>query len=111
MLAEVGLVGNTRGNTTRITGKHASGTRIPRMYRENISEDEIFAELDTLIGAWAKDREADESFGDFVIRTGVVKPVVNSAEDFATNATVTPLPANQSRACRMNYLIKRNWTR
>jgi Sulfite reductase, beta subunit (hemoprotein) len=52
------------------------------MYRENISEQEIMAELDTLLGQWAKEREAGEAFGDFVVRAGVVKPVVDSARDF-----------------------------
>ena len=39
-------------------------------------------ELDVLIGLWAKEAHGDESFGDFVIRTGVIAEVVNSAEDF-----------------------------
>ena len=30
----------------------------------------------------AKDGQSDESFGDFVVRTGVIAEVVNSAEDF-----------------------------
>ena len=40
-------------------------TRIPRMYKENISEDEIFADLDELVGRWAAERNPDERFGDF----------------------------------------------
>jgi sulfite reductase (NADPH) hemoprotein beta-component len=52
------------------------------MYRENISEQEIMSELDTLFGQWASNREDGEAFGDFVVRTGVVKPVVDSARDF-----------------------------
>jgi len=63
-------------------GGNREGTRIPRMYRENISEQEIMAELDSLFGQWAKDREAGEAFGDYVVRAGVVKPVVDSARDF-----------------------------
>lgn len=82
MLAEVGLVGKGPGKYNLHLGGDATGERIPRMYRENISEDEIFSELDTLIGAWAENRNSGESFGDFVIRTEVIRPVVNSAEDF-----------------------------
>lgn len=52
------------------------------MYKENTGEAEIFQILDDLIGQWAKERESKETFGDFVIRKGVVKPVINSAEDF-----------------------------
>jgi sulfite reductase (NADPH) hemoprotein beta-component len=52
------------------------------MYKENISHEEIMAELDELIGRWAKERESGEAFGDFVVRVGVVKPVIDSARDF-----------------------------
>ncbi|MFC3093630.1 assimilatory sulfite reductase (NADPH) hemoprotein subunit [Alteromonas sediminis] len=82
MLAEVGLVGKGPGKYNLHLGGNREGTRIPRMYRENISHEEIMAILDDLIGLWAKDRQEYEGFGDFVIRTGVIKPVINSAKDF-----------------------------
>jgi sulfite reductase (NADPH) hemoprotein beta-component len=82
MLAEVGLVGKGPGKYNLHLGGNREGTRIPRMYRENIDEKEIMRELDQLIGRWAKEAEANESFGDFVIRIKVVKPVINSAKDF-----------------------------
>ncbi len=82
MLAEIGLVGKGPGKYNLHLGGNREGTRIPKMYQENISEDEIFAELDTLIGRWAKERESGEAFGDFVIRAGVIAPVVDSARDF-----------------------------
>ena len=40
------------------------------------------AELDALIGRWAKERNPNECFGDFVIRVGVIAPVIDSARDF-----------------------------
>ncbi|GAA0359343.1 assimilatory sulfite reductase (NADPH) hemoprotein subunit [Bowmanella denitrificans] len=82
MLAEVGLVGKGPGKYNLHLGGDRNGTRIPRMYRENIGEQEIMQELDELIGQWAKLRLADEGFGDFLIRNDVIKPVVNSAKDF-----------------------------
>ena len=82
MLAEIGLVGKGPGKYNLHLGGNREGTRIPRMYRENISEDEIFAELDTLIGRWASERHDNEAFGDFVIRANIIKPVVDSARDF-----------------------------
>ena len=82
MLAEIGLVGKGPGKYNLHLGGDRYGTRIPKMYRENISEQEIMQELDNLIGQWAAKRQAQESFGDFVIRAGVVKAVVNSAKDF-----------------------------
>lgn len=82
MLAEIGLVGKGPGKYNLHLGGNREGTRIPRMYRENIGEDEIFAEIDTLVTQWSEEREAKESFGDFVIRAGIIKPVVDSARDF-----------------------------
>jgi sulfite reductase (NADPH) hemoprotein beta-component len=82
MLAEVGLVGKAPGKYNFHLGGDRQGTRIPRMYRENIDEKEIMDELDVLIGRWSKEREVNEAFGDFLIRAQVVKPVIDSAKDF-----------------------------
>jgi sulfite reductase (NADPH) hemoprotein beta-component len=82
MLAEVGLVGKAPGKYNFHLGGNRQGTRIPRMYRENIDEKEIMSELDILIGRWSKERITDEAFGDFLIRVQVVKPVIDSAKDF-----------------------------
>lgn len=82
MLAEVGLVGKALDRYNLHLGGNRIGTRIPRMYRENISSAEILSILDTLIGYWAKDRQDQEGFGDYLIRTDVIKPVLNSAIDF-----------------------------
>lgn len=82
MLAEVGLVGKGPGKYNFHIGGNREGTRIPKMYRENISEQEIMAELDTLIGRWSQERETNEAFGDYVIRAGIIKPVIDSARDF-----------------------------
>jgi len=82
MLAEVGLVGKAPGRYNLHIGGNRIGTRIPRMYRENITESDILATLDELVGRWAKDREAAEGFGDFVIRAGIVTPVLDPARDF-----------------------------
>lgn len=82
MLAEVGLVGKAPGRYNLHLGGNLEGRRIPRLYQENITEPQILAELDRLIGRWAAERTAAECFGDFVIRTGVVAPVIDSARDF-----------------------------
>lgn len=82
MLAEVGLVGKGPGKYNLHLGGDREGTRIPKMYKENIGEREIMQDLDALIGRWAQERNVDEAFGDFVVRAGIVAPVINSAEDF-----------------------------
>ena len=82
MLAEVGLVGKAPGRYNLYLGGNRAGTRIPRLFRENITDAAILDELDGLIGRWAAEREAGEAFGDYVIRAGIVRPVVDSARDF-----------------------------
>ena len=82
MLAEVGLVGKGPGKYNLHLGGDRQGTRIPKMYQENISEQQIMDELDGLIGRWSAERIANEAFGDFVIRAKIIAPVVDSAKDF-----------------------------
>lgn len=82
LLAELGLVGKAPGRYNLHIGGNRMGTRIPRMYRENINEGEILASIDELVARWATERQADESFGDFVIRAGIIKAVVDPARDF-----------------------------
>ncbi|MCP2040155.1 sulfite reductase (NADPH) hemoprotein beta-component [Neisseria sp. HSC-16F19] len=82
MLAEIGLVGKAIGRYNLYTGGNREGTRIPRLFKENITEAEILAILAQWIGAWAQNREEGEGFGDFAVRSGIVKPVINPAVDF-----------------------------
>jgi len=82
MLAEIGLVGRAQGRYSLYLGGNREGTRIPRLFRDNITDVQILAELDSLIGRWAVERENDEGFGDFAIRQKIIKSVLNSAVDF-----------------------------
>jgi sulfite reductase (NADPH) hemoprotein beta-component len=82
LLAELGLVGKAVGRYNLHLGGNREGTRIPRMYRENINEDEILNEIDLLVGRWAEERNGGEGFGDFTVRAGIVKPVLDPARDF-----------------------------
>ena len=82
MLSEVGLVGKAPDRYNLHLGGNRTGTRIPRMYRENISSAAILSVLEELIGRWSQERADGEDFGDYLIRAGVVKPVLNSAVDF-----------------------------
>ena len=76
-LAEIGLIGKAPGRYNLHLGGDGSGQRLNVLYRENISEDEIYAQLDSLFGDWALGRTADERFGDFLWRTGRVTTSAN----------------------------------
>ncbi|MCG3730960.1 assimilatory sulfite reductase (NADPH) hemoprotein subunit [Vibrio cincinnatiensis] len=82
MLAEIGLVGKAPGRYNLHLGGNRSGTRIPKMYKENITEQQILEEIDQLVSRWAKEREPNEGFGDFTIRTGIIEEVIIAKRDF-----------------------------
>ncbi|USD65038.1 assimilatory sulfite reductase (NADPH) hemoprotein subunit [Vibrio sp. SCSIO 43136] len=81
MLAEIGLVGKAPGRYNLHLGGNRAGTRIPKMYKENITDKQILEEIDALVERWAKERNAGEAFGDFVIRVGVIAEVKVSKRD------------------------------
>ncbi|MDB1122850.1 assimilatory sulfite reductase (NADPH) hemoprotein subunit [Vibrio algarum] len=82
MLAEVGLVGKAPGRYNLHLGGNRAGTRVPKMYKENITDKQILEEMDTLVGLWATERNENESFGDFTIRAGIIEEVIISKRDF-----------------------------
>uniref|UniRef100_P52673 Sulfite reductase [NADPH] hemoprotein beta-component n=1 Tax=Thiocapsa roseopersicina TaxID=1058 RepID=CYSI_THIRO len=81
-LAELALVGKGPGRYNLMLGGNGRRYRLNRLYRENLDEAAILAEIDTLLGRYAACRQPGERFGDYLIRDGIVRPVVNPAEDF-----------------------------
>ncbi|GAB2914074.1 assimilatory sulfite reductase (NADPH) hemoprotein subunit [Paralcaligenes ginsengisoli] len=71
-LGEITLVGRAIGRYDLRIGADFIGQRINTLYRENITEPEILGSLDTLFGAYAQNREQNEKFGDFLVRTEVI---------------------------------------
>lgn len=82
MLAEIGLVGKAPGRYNLHLGGNRQGTRVPKMYKENITDKQILEEIDNLVGRWATERHQNEAFGDFVIRTQIIDEVIVSKRDF-----------------------------
>jgi len=74
--------GKAAGRYNLYAGGNREGTRIPRLFKENITEPEILEIVDGWVGNWAQNRLDDEGFGDFAIRTGIVKPVLDPPRDF-----------------------------
>ena len=79
-LAEIAFVGKGPGKYNFYLGGVGVGTRLNKLYKENVGEDVILEELDRLFSAYAKERKANERFGDFVIRKGVVKATVEGRD-------------------------------
>jgi len=82
MLAEIGLVGKGPSKYNMHLGGNLSGTRVPKMYKENLDEQDILTEIDALVARWVAERNTKEAFGDFVIRVGIIAEVKVSKRDF-----------------------------
>ena len=72
-VSEIGLVGRTPGIYNLYLGGAHEGTRLNKLHRRDVDGDTIVAELSLLFESYAKKRGRDERFGDYLIRTGVVK--------------------------------------
>jgi sulfite reductase (NADPH) hemoprotein beta-component len=72
-LGEIGFIGKAPGKYNMYLGAAFDGSRLSKMYRENIGEEEILKELGALLPHYAKERNEGEHFGDFVIRAGIIK--------------------------------------
>ena len=73
-LGEIALVGKAPGRYNLMLGADHRGQRLNALYRENIDEAQILAELEPLFAHYGAERTADEHFGDFLVRTGRVEP-------------------------------------
>ncbi|MBF6617998.1 assimilatory sulfite reductase (NADPH) hemoprotein subunit [Pollutimonas thiosulfatoxidans] len=73
-LAEIALIGRALGRYDLRLGADFTGQRLNTLYRENIDEAEILSELDSLFAGYARERQGDEKFGDFLIRSAVIPP-------------------------------------
>jgi sulfite reductase (NADPH) hemoprotein beta-component len=67
-LAEIGFVGTSYGRYNLHLGGDLTGTRLNRVYLENIDEPAILLALDRLLGHYASERLAGERIGDFSLR-------------------------------------------
>lgn len=76
-LGEIAFIGKSPGKYNMYLGAAFNGSRLSKLYRENVGEEEILNELRVLFPRYAKERLAGERFGDFVIRAGVVKAVTD----------------------------------
>ncbi|HXO74798.1 MAG TPA: hypothetical protein VN824_06195, partial [Puia sp.] len=66
--AEIGFVGTGPGHyNLYLCGDH-EGTRLNKIYKENLDETAILKELDLLFWLYKKERITGESFGDFALR-------------------------------------------
>ena len=83
-LAEIGLVGKGPGRYNLYLGAAFDGSRLSKLYAEDVDHAGIVATLDPLFKAYAAERASGERFGDFTIRAGYVAKTGNG-RDFHAN--------------------------
>jgi sulfite reductase (NADPH) hemoprotein beta-component len=76
-LAEIGLVGKGPGRYNLYLGAAFDGSRMSKLYAENLDHAGIVEALDPLFAAYAAERQNGERFGEFVIRAGFVAATSN----------------------------------
>ena len=71
-LAEIALIGKAPGRYNLHLGGDRRGQRLAILHRENIDQAQILDTLDALFKRYSLEREADEDFGDFFWRAGLL---------------------------------------
>jgi sulfite reductase (NADPH) hemoprotein beta-component len=83
-LAEIGLVGKGPGRYNLYLGAAFDGSRLSKLYAEDLEHAAIIAALDPIFAAYAAERQKGERFGDFTIRAGFIAATSNG-RDFHAN--------------------------
>ena len=86
-LAEIGLVGKGPGRYNLYLGAAFDGSRLSKLYAEDLDHAGIVATLDPLFKAYATQRVTGEHFSDFVIRGGLVAATTNGRDFHANTGT------------------------
>ena len=79
-LAEIGLVGKGPGRYNLYLGAAFDGSRMNKLYAEDLDHDGIVTALDPLFAVYAAERRPNERFGEFVIRSGFVARTDNGRD-------------------------------
>jgi sulfite reductase (NADPH) hemoprotein beta-component len=79
-LAEIGLVGKGPGKYNLYLGAAFDGSRLSKLYAEDLDHGGIVAKLDPLFAAYKGERTKGERFGDYVIRAGFVAATTNGPD-------------------------------
>jgi len=79
-LAEIALVGKGPGRYNLYLGAAFDGSRMAKLFAEDLDHEAIVSTLDPVLAAYARERESGEHFGDYVIRAGFISASGNGRE-------------------------------
>jgi len=83
-LAEIGLVGKGPGRYNLYLGGAVDGSRMSKLYAEDLEHEAIVKTLDPLFAAYARQRGNGEAFSEFLLRMSFIAPTGNG-RDFHNN--------------------------
>jgi sulfite reductase (NADPH) hemoprotein beta-component len=89
-LAEIGLVGKGPGRYNLYLGAAFDGSRLSKLYAEDLGHEAIIAALDPIFASYVAGRQNGERFGDFVIRAGFVAKTGNGRDFHANTGSKRP---------------------
>ena len=76
-IAEIGLVGKGPGRYNLYLGGAFNGSRLSKLYAENLDHGAIIANLDPIFAAYKSERQEGERFGDYTVRAGFIAASLN----------------------------------
>jgi sulfite reductase (NADPH) hemoprotein beta-component len=79
-LAEIGVVGKGPGRYNLYLGAAFDGSRMSKLFAEDLDHEALIAALDPVFAAYAAERTPGERFGAFTIRAGFVAQTVNGLD-------------------------------
>jgi sulfite reductase (NADPH) hemoprotein beta-component len=79
-IAEIGLVGKGPGRYNLYLGAAFDGSRLSKLYAENLDHDAIVEKLEPIFAAYQSERRDGEHFGDYTIRAGFIAATANGAD-------------------------------
>jgi sulfite reductase (NADPH) hemoprotein beta-component len=79
-LAEIGLVGKGPGRYNLYLGGAFDGSRLSKLYAEDIEHEAIIKALEPLFAAYARLRASGEPFSEFLLRMGFIAPTSNGRD-------------------------------
>ncbi len=78
-MAELGFVGKAPNKYHIFVGGNEAGTRMARVFKENVKGDQIIEELRPTLRQFAQERQPSERFGDFCARVLWTEPAAPAA--------------------------------
>ena len=97
-IAEVALVGKGPERYNLYLGGAFDGSRLGKLFGDNLKAGDIVGVLDPLFAVYAADRMPGERFGDFVIRAGIVARTINGADFHADTGDLRQAAAHRDAA-------------